>query len=160
MLFLTFEANKNTFSRVLAHCDRASFFYLKPSYICRFILYQHSKTTLSLRDDIILSTKKRGKKGLFCGEPQYTQARRPCQPPAEHFWCVCSSYFSPPDDPTHASLSPKQGSLLPVVIVHSTTSIPVDVLGGGLKFPPGKRLRLQIVAVDSVESQHHSAEPV
>ena len=29
-----------------------------------------------------------------------------------------------------------------------------------MKFPPGKRLWLQIVAVDSVESQHHSAERV
>ena len=96
--------------------------------------------------------------------------RRVCQPPAEHFWwwwfVLHTSLHQMILQATHASLSPKQGSLLPVVIctqyyigtpillVLYYIPVVVDVLGGGLKFPPGKRLRLQIVAVDSVESQH------
>ena len=95
--------------------------------------------------------------------------RRVCQPPAEHFWwwwwfVLHTSLHQMILQATHASLSPKQESLLPVVICtqylyyyqYYTIYLPVvvDVLGGGLKFPPGKRLRLQIVAVDSVESQH------
>ena len=95
-------------------------------------------------------------------------SRRVCQPPAEHFWwwwfVLHTSLHQMILQATHASLSPKQESLLPVVICtqylyyyqYYTIYLPVvvDVLGGGLKFPPGKRLRLQIVAVDSVESQH------
>ena len=143
------------------------------------------KTTFSLRDNTSSYQAKKKKyllqqkrvqfckvEGTLYVQCQLRRAgRRVCQPPAEHFWwwwwfVLHTSLHQMILQATHASLSPKQGSLLPVVIctqyyigtpillVLYYIPVVVDVLGGGLKFPPGKRLRLQIVAVDSVESQH------